>query len=46
MSAHGVLLAGGGPGPATASADLRPAGERYLRHPGDGIRLVLWVRPS
>ena len=24
-------------------ADLRPPGERYFRHPGDVVRLVLWL---
>jgi glycosyltransferase 2 family protein len=27
---------------ATAELDERPAGDRYFRHPGDVLRLVLW----
>ncbi len=25
-------------------ADVRPPGERYFRHPGDLLRLLLWAR--
>ena len=28
---------------ARPRADEQPAGERYFRHPGDVVRLVVWV---
>ena len=30
------------PADATPTIDDHPAGERYFRHPGDVVRLVLW----
>jgi uncharacterized protein (TIRG00374 family) len=39
-SAPGVALDAGEPG--AVGLDTRPPGERYFRHPGDVVRLVLW----
>ena len=46
---HDRVLSDAGPGSRRTARRLRrrstPPGERYFRHPGDVVRLVLWGRP-
>ena len=37
-----VLARPGAAAPEVSAADALPPGDRYYRHPGDAVRLVLW----